>query len=119
MHETVSLKYLLCTGTRSWRSPTSWVVPGMTTAIPGWPVTCPATSTATPFSRYLAHAHCAVRTVSDLCTCAVISQVNNYFFIQIYRSECAVVSYLIQCCGAGAGGAELILGPGAGAEKNF
>ena len=26
---------------------------------------------------------------------------------------------LIQCCGAGAGGAEIILGPGAGAENKF
>ena len=25
----------------------------------------------------------------------------------------------IQCCGAGAGGAEIILGPGAGAENKF
>ena len=25
----------------------------------------------------------------------------------------------MQCCGAGAGGAEIILEPGAGAEKNF
>ena len=29
------------------------------------------------------------------------------------------VPYIIQCCGAGAGGAEIILGPGAGAENKF
>ena len=29
------------------------------------------------------------------------------------------IKYLYQCCGAGAGGAEIILEPGAGAENKF
>ena len=31
----------------------------------------------------------------------------------------SVLGGLNQCCGAGAGGAEIILGPGAGAENKF
>ena len=32
---------------------------------------------------------------------------------------CTHIYVLMQCCGAGAGGAEIIWGPGAGAENNF
>ena len=41
-----------------------------------------------------------------------------------YSYTCSVrysIQFLVyfQCCGAGAGGAEIILGPGAGAENKF
>ena len=35
----------------------------------------------------------------------------------VFKEENIIICTFFQCCGAGAGGAEIILGPGAGAEN--
>ena len=44
---------------------------------------------------------------------------DTYPVVKKISGQICICVILNQCCGAGAGGAEIILGPGAGAENKF